>query len=96
MKAKEQLLNLVSKKEHEKHQYLSEFFKYMPDNMIEEFHYLEVKKNEKILLAGETAKDVYILLDGKVNMDHRNIIPKMDGINILVEKQLLTIKQKRL
>ena len=66
MKAKEQLLNLISKKEHEKHQYLSEFFKYMPDNMIEEFHYLEVKKNEKILLAGETAKDVYILLDGKV------------------------------
>lgn len=66
MKAKEQLLNLVSKKEHEKCQYLSEFFKCMPDNMVEEFHYLEVKKNEKILLAGEEAKYVYILLDGKV------------------------------
>lgn len=66
MKAKEQLLMLVSKKEREKYQYLSEFFKYMPDIMIEEFHYLEVKKNEKILLAGEVAEDIYILLDGKV------------------------------
>lgn len=66
MKAKEQLLKLVSKNDHGKYQYLSEFFKYLPDIMVEEFHYLEVKKNEKILFCGETAEHVYIMLDGKV------------------------------
>lgn len=66
MKAKEQLLKMISKNDQEKYQYLSEFFKYLPDIMNDEFVYCEVKKNEKIILAGEAAKYVYILLDGDI------------------------------
>ena len=66
MKTKEQLLKMVSMKNQEKYQYLSEFFKYMPEIVVEDFRYIEVKKNEKIILGGEEAKYVYIILDGEV------------------------------
>ena len=66
MKSKEQLMQLISKASEEKYQYLKEFFKYMPNIIAEEFHYVEVKKNEKILLAGELCKTVYIILEGDV------------------------------
>ena len=63
MKTKEQLLKMVSMKNQEKYQYLSEFFKYMPEIVVEDFRYIEVKKNEKIILGGEEAKYVYIILE---------------------------------
>lgn len=66
MKTKEQLLKLVSKSDQEKYQYLESFFKYLPDTMIEKFRYIEVKKNEKIILGGEEAENVYIVLDGDI------------------------------
>lgn len=71
MKAKEQLLKQISKKDQERHQYLSELFKFLPDIMIDEFLYCEVKKGGNIILGGEPAKYVYIVLDGDVKgMDY--------------------------
>lgn len=45
---------------------LSEFFEFLPDVMVDEFLYCEVKKNGNIILSGEAAKYVYILLDGEI------------------------------
>lgn len=66
MNAKDKLLRLVSKNNREKYEYLSEIFKDLPDIMEKEFHYIEVKKNEKIILGGERAEYVYIILDGEI------------------------------
>lgn len=66
MNAKEQLLKHISKKDKERYQYLSEFFKFLPDIMVEEFRYCEVKKDGNIILGGEAAKYVYFVLDGDV------------------------------
>lgn len=66
MKSKEQLLNMIPKKDSEKYQYLCRFFKYMPDIMAEEFHYVEIKKNKNIMLAGEPAESIYIVLEGDI------------------------------
>ena len=66
MKSKEQLLNMIPKKDSEKYQYLCRFFKYMPDIMAEEFHYVEIKKNKNIMLAGEPAESIYIVLEKSI------------------------------
>ena len=66
MKAKEQLLKHISKKDQERYQYLSEFFEFLPDIMVDEFRYCEVKKGGNIILGGEAAKYVYFVLDGDV------------------------------
>lgn len=71
MRTKEQLLNLIPKKEQERYLYLTDFFKYLPEVMVDEFHYYEVKKNEVIVPYGKTAETVYIMLDGEIKgMDY--------------------------
>lgn len=66
MKSKEQLVELISKASHDRYQYLTKFFKFMPNLVAEEIHYMEVKSNEKIISAGEPCETVYILLEGDV------------------------------
>lgn len=71
MRTKEQLLNLIPKKYQERYLYLTDFFKYLPEAMVDEFHYYEVKKNEVIVPYGKSAETVYIMLDGEIKgMDY--------------------------
>lgn len=71
MKSKEQLLEVIAKVERERSQYLSNLFKYMPEAIAKELTYVEVKKNEMILSAGEPCETVYVVLKGQViGLDH--------------------------
>ena len=71
MKSKEQLLKIISKTNQDKYLYLNTLFKFMPNRIAEEFQYVEVKKNEKIIMAGEPCETVFIVLEGEVKgMDY--------------------------
>ena len=66
MKSKEHLMEVVSKGCKERRQYLTDFFKHVPNAVAEEFRYAEIKENEKIISVGEPCDVVYIVLEGDV------------------------------
>ena len=71
MESKEQLLEVIAKVERDRGQYLSNLFKYMPEAIAKELTYMEVKKNELILSAGDPCEAVYVVLKGQViGLDH--------------------------
>ena len=71
MESKEQLLEVIAKVERDRGQYLSDLFKYMPEAIAKELTYIEVKKNELILSAGDPCESVYVILKGQViGLDH--------------------------
>ena len=74
MESKKQLLQLISKAEQCKQEYLNAFFKYIPEATAKEMVNTEVKKNECILIAGSPSDTVYILLSGSVSgEDHKTM-----------------------
>ena len=71
MESKEQLMKMIAKIERDRQQYLKDFFKYMPESIVKELVYMEVKKNENILSAGDPCRTVFFILKGQiVGLDH--------------------------
>ena len=66
MKSKEQLLEIVSKANSDQYEYINNLFKFLPNTIAQEFQYVEIKANEKIIEAGKPCQMVYILLDGEI------------------------------
>lgn len=66
MKSKAQLFEKITKTNKERYEYLCNLFRCMPEEVAKEFQYIEFKKGERIILAGEPCKTVYILLDGEI------------------------------
>lgn len=74
MESKQQLLNYVAKADNDRCRYLNDLFKYVPDAVVKEMIYTEIKKNECILSAGTPNDTVYILLSGQVyGVDHQKM-----------------------
>lgn len=66
MESKKQLLEIVEKVGRERQQYLKKLFQNIPESIVKEMNYLEVKKNQNILCAGDPCKTVYIVLKGQI------------------------------
>lgn len=74
MQSKQQLLELIEKTEPDRSGYLKELFDYMPDRIVEELIYEEVKSGRYILRAGMPGDMVYIILSGKITgVDHQRM-----------------------
>lgn len=68
MRSKQQILGLIEKTEPDRNRYLKELFDYMPDKVVEELIYEEVKSGQYILRAGMPGDMVYIILSGKITL----------------------------
>ena len=66
MESKKQILELISKEGHETKHYLTQLLKYMPEAIAKELAFVEVKKNENVLVAGGKCETVYFLVKGEV------------------------------
>ena len=66
MESKKQILDFISKEGHERRQYLTDLLKYMPEAIAKELAFVEVKKNENIIVAGSKCDTVYFLVKGEV------------------------------
>lgn len=64
MKSKKQLLEMISLIEESRRAYFLDLFQYVPEAFIEELAYVKVKKEEYIVLAGDSCDTVYFLLQG--------------------------------
>lgn len=64
--SKEQLMEFVSVCDEERRKYLTEFFEYIPDMVVEKFQYIEVKKGQGIIIEGQPCENVYIVLEGDI------------------------------
>ncbi len=74
MQSKQQILELIEKTEPDRSRYLKELFDYMPDGIVEELIYEEVKSGRYILRAGMPSDMVYIILSGKImGVDHQRM-----------------------
>lgn len=74
MKSKQHLLETIAKTEPDRCKYFSELFKYLPEAIAIEMSYTEVRKNEYIILAGNSSTTVYIILAGYViGLDHQKL-----------------------
>lgn len=74
MQSKQQILELIEKTEPDRNRYLKELFDYMPDGIVEELIYEEVKSGRYILRAGMPSDMVYIILSGKImGVDHQRM-----------------------
>lgn len=74
MKSKQHLLETIARAEPDRRKYLTELFKYLPEAIAVEISYAEVRKNEYLLLAGDTSNTVYIILTGHViGLDHQKM-----------------------
>ena len=54
MESRKQILDFISKEGHERRQYLTDLLKYMPEAIAKELAFVEVKKNENIIVAGSS------------------------------------------
>ena len=66
MQSKQQIFELMEKTEPDRRGYLKELFAYMPDGIVKELMYEEVKSGRYILRAGMPGDMVYIILSGKI------------------------------
>lgn len=74
MESKQQLLELISKTDRDRYDYLDALFKCVPDGIINEMAYMEIKKGQFILRAGQPSNTVYIMLSGKVaGLEHQDM-----------------------
>lgn len=74
MESKKQLLEIIEREGKERVQYLSDLFKYMPEAIAKEISYIEVKKNEMLLFAGDPCETIFIILKGNViGIDHQKM-----------------------
>ena len=71
MESKEQLLEVIAKSGRDRQEYLNRLFKYMPEAIAKELTYVDVKRNEVILSAGDPCETIYVVLKGQViGQDH--------------------------
>ncbi len=74
MRSKQQILELIEKTEPDRRRYLKELFDYMPDMIVKELIYEEVKSGQYILCAGMPGDMVYIILAGEITgVDHQRM-----------------------
>lgn len=74
MESKKQLLEIIEREGGDRFHYLNELFRDMPEEIAKEIMYKEVKKNENLLIAGNPAETVYIILKGHVvGLDHQKL-----------------------
>lgn len=74
MKSKKQLLEIIKREGGDRFHYLNELFRNLPEEIAKEIMYKEVKKNENLLVAGNPAETVYIILKGHVvGLDHQKL-----------------------
>lgn len=66
MESKELLMKLISECDKERCQYLSKFFQDIPNIVVENFQYIEVKKGQSIIMEGQPCENVYIVLEGDI------------------------------
>lgn len=66
MESKQQLLEMLSKAEHDRRKYFCNLFKYVPEAIAAEMSYAEVRKGDCILSEGAPSDTVYIILSGRV------------------------------
>ena len=67
MESKSQLLELLSKNDDVRNQYLKELFKYLPEALAREMIYTEIKQGHYVLMAGSPSDTVYFVLKGQVS-----------------------------
>lgn len=67
MVSKRYLLELLSKTEPARQQYLGGLFKNLPEEVAKEIQYVEVEKGECLFLAGDPCDTVFFVLKGCVN-----------------------------
>ncbi len=71
MESKQQLLEIISKSESDRCMYLSELFKYIPDETARTISYKKIQKNHYIIHSEAPCDTVYIILSGNVTgMDY--------------------------
>lgn len=74
MESKQQLLEFIGKTEYDRREYLSGLFELVPDSVVTELVYEEVKKDQYILRAGDPSDTVYIILSGQIaGVDHQRM-----------------------
>ena len=74
MKSKQELLELIANKEPDRSKYLRELFDSVPDTIVDELIYEEVKSGQYILQAGMPSDMVYIILSGQITgVDHQRM-----------------------
>lgn len=66
MKSKAHLFEIIAKVEDDRRSYFEALFKYIPEEIVKEMSYEEVKKNETILSAGASNDTVFFVLKGQV------------------------------
>lgn len=66
MESKEQLLDLISKVAKDRALYLTCLFQYIPEVIVRDMTYVEIKKNENLVVSGDPCDKVFILLKGSV------------------------------
>lgn len=66
MDSKAQLFEIIAKVENDRRIYYESLFKYIPEAIVKEMSYEEVKKNETILSAGALNDTVFFILKGQV------------------------------
>lgn len=66
MESKEYLFEVIAKIECDRRKYFESLFKYIPEAIVKEIFYEEIRKNEFILSAGDPNYSVFFLLKGQV------------------------------
>lgn len=66
MESKQQLLEILSRLEQGKYKYLSELFRYVPNDVVKSISYKEIDKNQYLIQAENPCDMVYIILSGNV------------------------------
>lgn len=62
MQSKRELLDVISKVERDRYEYLMELFKDVPDVVVESIAYKETRTDQYILHAGMPCDQVYVIL----------------------------------
>ena len=74
MESKRHLFEIINKVGCDRREYLEALFKYIPEAVVKELIYCEIKKNQIIINAGDSNDTVFFLLKGKVTgMDHQKM-----------------------
>lgn len=64
VKSKQHLFDMISSLDESRKAYFLDLFRYVPDTLMEELVHITVKKEEYIVLAGDSCDHVFFLLEG--------------------------------